>query len=150
VIVEIGPGTGVFTKAIAQQINPEVLFFAIEFNADFVRITRQRCPEIKVYEGDAKDILYYLKQQGVLHCDCIISSLPWAAFTHKEQKELLLALKQTLTKNGVFITFAYVQGTYLASGKRFKSLLDETFSKVEITRIIWRNVPPAYIYRGVK
>jgi phospholipid N-methyltransferase len=150
VIVEIGPGTGVFTKAIAQQLTSGAVFFAIEFNPDFVRLTKQQCPEVEVYEGDAKDILHYLKQQGVKHCDCIVSSLPWAAFTHKEQKELLQALNQALTTDGVFITFAYVQGLYLASGKRFKSLLNATFSRVEISNIIWRNVPPATIYKAVK
>jgi phospholipid N-methyltransferase len=34
--------------------------------------------------------------------------------------------------------------------RRFRRRLREQFSDVASTRTIWRNIPPAYVYRAVK
>ncbi|NCP67444.1 methyltransferase domain-containing protein [bacterium] len=150
VIVEIGPGTGVFTEEILRTKSNDCVFFAIEFNAQFAALTRSRCPGVTLFEGDGKDIKQYLSQIGVTQCDCIISSLPWAAFSQVQQKGLMKAFYEVLSPEGLFITFAYVQGTYLPLGKKFKALLNENFDEVITSKIVWRNIPPALIYKAQK
>ncbi|TIS52710.1 MAG: SAM-dependent methyltransferase, partial [Mesorhizobium sp.] len=52
-VLEVGPGTGVITRAIlAQGVKPENLY-AIEYSTDFVRHLRRLYPRVNVIEGDA-------------------------------------------------------------------------------------------------
>jgi hypothetical protein len=51
------------------------------------------------------------------------------------------------TGGGAFATFAYLQGTFLPAGRSFKKRLTKYFSKVVKSKVIWRNLPPAFVYR---
>ena len=89
VVVELGPGTGVFTELILQHLPRGAVFFALELNSGFVAETRKRCPSATVYHDSAAHIKKYLRQHGAEQCDCIISSLPWGVFEKRLQIELL-------------------------------------------------------------
>ena len=54
------------------------------------------------------------------------------------------------TPGGQFATFAYLQGLLLPAGQRFKDKLAQSFSKVEKSPTVWRNLPPAFVYRCTK
>jgi phospholipid N-methyltransferase len=47
---------------------------------------------------------------------------------------------------GVFITFAYLHGLRLKGARRFRMLLENSFSGVAVSRPVWWNIPPAIIY----
>jgi len=147
VVVEFGPGTGVFTEKILQEISPAIKFFAIEVNPFFVEATQKRCPSAKIYLDSAENVGKRLTENGLEKCDCIISGLPWADFSEKKQKELLKAIVNALRPDGQFITFAYIQGLFLPFGRRFRKLLQKNFKKTERSKIVWRNIPPAFVYR---
>ena len=51
-----------------------------------------------------------------------------------------------LVKDGLFITFAYLQGLVMPGAQVLRKRLGTMFSKVSRTRIIWGNVPPAFAY----
>ncbi|MGD6027743.1 hypothetical protein QUV00_22990, partial [Xanthomonas citri pv. citri] len=54
-VLEVGPGTGVITKAIlGLGAKPENLY-AVEFSHDFVLHLRRNYPGVNVIEGDAFD-----------------------------------------------------------------------------------------------
>ncbi|MBT3407940.1 SAM-dependent methyltransferase [Candidatus Woesearchaeota archaeon] len=145
-IIELGSGTGVFTKEIVKQKNSKSTFFCLEINKEFVSITKKNCPGIIVYNSSADKINKYLLKHNEKYCDCIISGLPWAAFDNSLQINLLNSIYDSLSKNGVFLTFAYIQGSYLPSGMKFKQLLLKKFKSVEKSKIIWKNLPPAFVY----
>ena len=146
VVVEFGPGTGVFTEKILEKISGDAKTFALEINADFVKETRRRCPEAIVYYDSAVNVAPCLKKAGVERCDRIISGLPWACFPHEVQDQLLDTVADILEPGGKFVTFAYVHGLFLPSGRRFKRCLCARFRKVVASRIIWQNLPPAFVY----
>ena len=56
-------------------------------------------------------------------------------------------LTTVLRPGGQFVTFAYHAGTLLPAGRRFKKLLPRYFSSVEKSPTVWRNAPPAFVYR---
>ncbi len=60
------------------------------------------------------------------------------------------AMFAVLAPGGQFATFAYWQGVALPSGKRFARLLDQRFSSVGRSRTVWKNMPPAFVYRCVR
>jgi len=149
-VIELGSGTGVFTKRIMKKINTETSFFVLEINDYFVKETRRRCPGIKVYHDSANNINQYLIENGYNSCDCVISGLPWSYFDYNLQKEMLLNIEKSLCRGGSFITYAHLHGLILPSAKRFKKLLNEIFLNVSMSKIIWKNFPPCIIYHAKK
>lgn len=145
-IVELGPGTGVFSKRIMQKKNVNTSYFAIEINPSFVQQMRQHLPECKVYCDSSEHLGRYLKMNNVEYADRIISGLPWTAFETSLQKRLIEEIHRHLTVDGVFVTFAYFPLNHLPSGRRFKTLLQNTFDHVAVTKVVWLNFPPAFVY----
>jgi phospholipid N-methyltransferase len=150
VVVEFGPGTGVFTAEILRQLPPDCWFFAMELVEEFAKATRQRCPQAEVVEASAAEVGQHLAARDCDVADAIISGLPWASFPEVLQDEILGAAAEALAPGGRFCTFAYVQGVWLPAGRRFKKKLDERFDQVEQTAVVWGNLPPAFVYRATK
>lgn len=146
VIVELGPGTGIFTKKILEKKSKKSIFFALETNHSFVSETKRNCPDAIIHQDSAVNIKKYLIKHNVRSCDCIISGLPWVSFDNKLQQELMGSIVSCLDKGGEFATFAYLQGLILPAGKRFKNILEDNFSQVTRSRIVWKNIPPAFVY----
>jgi len=145
-VVELGSGTGVFTKHILLHISPTTTFFCIEKNKLFAEQTKKNCPKATVYCDSAEHIQTYLHKHHQKKCDAIICGLPWSSFTTSIQKNLLQSIYASLDTNGEFLTFAYIHGLFLPSGIRFFTLLKKTFKEVKKSKIIWKNFPPAIVY----
>lgn len=146
-VVEFGPGTGVATEVIQQRLRPQVKFFSIERSPDLAAKTRQRCPSVDVVEGCVTQIEQYCQARGIQTIDGVISGLPWASFSTQLQDSIMESMFRVLPAGGQFATFAYLQGLMLPAGKRFASLLKRNFSEVVKSPVVWRNVPPAFVYR---
>ena len=150
VVVEYGPGTGAFTGLILERLKPGALFFAIEKNPVMAREFKRRFPEVTIYNDSVGRVEAFCTELGAEAVDCIICGLPWASFTSRLQEELLGATCRVLRPGGRFATFAYLQGLLLPSGRAFKRRLYTYFSTVTTSRTVWRNLPPAFVYRCVK
>jgi len=150
VVIEMGPGTGVFTESLAAELAPGSRFFALEINPRFVEATRRRCPGVIVHMDSATNARAHLENIGAEHCDLIVSSLPWATFGPSLQSEILDTIVDVLRPGGRLLTFAYLQGLAMPSGQRFRKALDARFGEVTKSPTVWRNVPPAFVYSAVK
>jgi phospholipid N-methyltransferase len=145
-IVEFGPGTGSFTEAIRLRLGNGSQLIAIEQNEAFADILRKRFPDLDLVHGSVEALPEILRQRGGASADCILSGLPWAVFEPEKQRKILSAAAASLRPGGVFATFAYVHGLVLPSARRFRSLLETTFGDVRQSEIVWRNLPPAFVY----
>jgi phosphatidylethanolamine/phosphatidyl-N-methylethanolamine N-methyltransferase len=150
VVVEFGPGTGAFTEVILRKVDPGTTFLAIETNESLAAVTRRRCPGARVVHASAESVRTHLEACGLASCDCIVSGLPFASFPAAQQDAILAAVRDVLSPGGRFVTFAHVGGALLPAGRRFRARLRETFADVSSTRTIWRNIPPAFVYRAVR
>ncbi len=149
-VVEFGPGTGVVTEVIAKKIGGDTQFLALETSQDFVHVLREQCPEARIIHDSAANTRQYLEELGLDSCDCIVSGLPWAGFDEPLQEELLQAIVDVLKPGGRFVTYTYIYSPKLPGGKRFRGKLEERFSDVGKTQMVWRNVPPAFAYYATK
>jgi phospholipid N-methyltransferase len=95
-IVEIGPGSGAFTKHILPTLHPTQTFFAIEKDMHLQQQLMKTLPDLQVYNGCASDIEIYMRDIGISSVDCIISSLPRALFENTLQNKLLSSLYDAL------------------------------------------------------
>ncbi|HEG2581973.1 TPA: methyltransferase domain-containing protein [Campylobacter lari] len=143
-IVEIGPGTGNFTKYILKQKSHNARFFAVEINPHMAKKLKQNIKNIDIEVNSAEFLPNMLEKRAINSVDLIISGIPWALLNSKEQDLLLKSIHDALEENGCFATFAYILPT--PKGRAFKKKLFATFSKVEISPIIWQNLPPAFVY----
>ena len=146
-IVELGPGTGVFTKTIIEKMGKDAHFFAVERNDDIYEHFIEAYPKVKAYNLCASELLKMMSEEGIDKLDIVLSGLPWAAFPQDVQSMIMDSVVEALKDGGVFTTFAYLQGFMLPAAHRFKALLKDKFSSVQTSKIVWRNAPPAFVYR---
>lgn len=149
-VVELGPGTGVFTEQIFKQLSDDSLFFAIELNEYFVQATNIRCPKVNVYHDEAASLPIYLQQNNCSYADRVICSLPWTIFDEYEQDHMLTTISDSLKTGGVFLSIIYWGARFRAGGRYFIDSLPNHFSSVRSTPIIWHNLPPTQIYCCIK
>lgn len=149
-VAEIGPGTAVFTSHILGKIPSDTKYFAIEINLSMYECFLEKFPGVKIYNADAAHMKKILKLEEIENVDVVISGLPWALFTLKLQCRIMKAISEALPVGGRFATYAYLQGTVMPGGSRFKKLLERHFSSVTKSKTVWNNVPPAFVYRCIK
>jgi phospholipid N-methyltransferase len=149
-VVEFGPGTGVFTEAIAARLSNDARFIAIEQSAELAETTRKRVPGVNVIQDSATKVAELCRQSSMESVDAIVCGLPWAAFPESLTDEIMDAMFSVLRPGGQFATFAYWQGVILPAGMRFSRRLNRTFRSVEKSPTAWRNLPPAFVYRCIR
>ena len=146
-VVELGAGTGAFTGPISERVGKQTVFFALEIEDASVQVLRRRFPRVTVYPDSAERIPDYLARHGKARADYIISGLPWATLPESVQERIWNAVVSTLAPEGVFVTFSYFHARWLPRGRRFRQRLHQHFRRVEISPMVWANLPPAFVYR---
>jgi phospholipid N-methyltransferase len=146
-VVELGAGTGVFTRLIGARVKPGALVLAFEIDPGLAAELHGEVPGVVIINDTAERALEHLRQAGRDSADCIVSGLPWALFSAELQERLLGAVVAALKPGGRFATFAYVPAAWLPTGRRFRRTLHRHFPRVETTHVVWRNFPPAFVYR---
>jgi len=146
-VVEFGPGTGVFTRAVMQRMHGEARFMAIEQSERLASIARQNCPGAVIRCDTVTNLHRLCDADSIDTIDAVVCGLPWAAFSDSLQREILDVMTARMSPGGTFATFAYLQGVYLPAGRRFSRRLDDYFSTIRRSPTVWRNLPPAFVYR---
>lgn len=149
-VVELGPGTGVFTELIEEKLRPGAKFLCFEIDAEMADRLRKKFPRVCVVNDSIEHLSRYLADEACPGIDAAISGLPWAAFSPTRQERLLDATVAPLRPGGRFATFAYSHAAWMPPARRFRELLESRFSEVETSSVVWRNVPPAFVYRCTK
>lgn len=150
VILEFGAGTGSFTAAILQAKRPGAHVVAIEQNRRLCAILRRRFPDLCVVPDSVEHAGRILTDHGLDRACCVVSGLPWAAFDEPLQDRLLAATLEALGPGGRFVTFTYAHSLLLPAAKRFREKIEHIFAHITTSRVIWRNLPPALVYRCTK
>jgi phosphatidylethanolamine/phosphatidyl-N-methylethanolamine N-methyltransferase len=146
-VVELGAGTGVFTRLIAEHARPDAVMLAFEIDPELARGLDGRVRGVRIVNDTAEHLEHHLQAAGRSAADVVLSGLPWAAFSRGLQERLLRVVVGALRRGGRFATFAYAGAAQLPSGRRFRALLEASFARVETTHTVYRNFPPAFVYR---
>ena len=75
VVVELGPGTGSFTRLIWERLGEASDFFALELDEASVKRLRSDFPGLEVCHQSAEDLPELLGERGI-KADCVVSLLP--------------------------------------------------------------------------
>ncbi len=139
VVVELGPGTGVFTEKILEKLGENTQLIVVELNDDFFNTLQNKFqqPNLHLKHGSADQIGKYLKELGFEKADLIISSLPLANFPSELRKNVIETAKNCLDDKGKFVQFQYSLQSLRTLKRNFHSV------KVDFTAF---NFPPAFVY----
>lgn len=140
-LVELGPGTGVFTDIIIDRMQPDAKLLVFELNDAFYNALNKRIndPRVQVIHDSAEHINNYLEDGQKM--DAIISSLPLMVFPEQLRRSVVSASHEALRPKGKYVQFQY--------SLQSKKLLESVFEKVSVKFTI-KNFPPAFVYTCLK
>ena len=141
VIVEIGPGTGPFTRALLESgVKPSQLLL-VEFDAEFVRHLRLRFPGVTVLQGDASQLPQLLKEMGHYEVPKILSGLPLRSMPKPIRAGITRAMASSLSNQGSLVQFSYFVAPPLDEGEVKTCGLTGRRAKA-----VMANIPPAFVW----
>jgi phosphatidylethanolamine/phosphatidyl-N-methylethanolamine N-methyltransferase len=140
--VELGPGTGVVTRALIGKGLPMRQLVMVEREPKFLGKLKREFPHALIVRGDAcylKDILH---KHGILQVAAVVSSLPLLGMPDTIRHTILNTAFDVIKPDGVFIQFTY----------GLLSPVPETHQRDigirgNIAKQIWCNFPPARVWR---
>jgi phosphatidylethanolamine/phosphatidyl-N-methylethanolamine N-methyltransferase len=144
-VVELGPGTGVITRAIAAQLGPEAHALSIDIEPAFVAEIARRYPTIEAVCGSAADLEALLRARSMFPADHIVSGLPFASLPGEVTSSILDAIGASLRSGGTFTTFQYMNGYPTPLARSFRRAMTERMGGPPVRRSVWRNIPPAFV-----
>lgn len=142
-VLELGPGTGVITKAILQRgIAPSNLF-SVEYSPDFFNHLQQTYPQVNFLQGDAFDLDHVLGDARTQQFDSVISAVPLLNFPMEKRLAFLDDLLTRIPVGRPVMQISYGPVSPLPVGRGAYS--------VEGFDFILRNLPPArlWVYRRI-
>ncbi len=137
-IVELGPGTGAFTRLLLRRF-PRNPVFAVERNPRFAKLLSQKYPRLRVGKICASKLCAYLRENGVTlgSVGGVLSGLPLTGFDKQLRLAIFEAIERALIPGG-----RYVQMTY-------HRLIWRSFHPAGLVSLpahrVWRNIPPAVV-----
>jgi len=143
-VVELGAGTGVFTRALLDaKIAPDKLL-VVELNPELHEYLHEQFPLVRVVNGDACDLKEIAMKEGFLTTglvDAVISGLGLLSMPRSLQKAIVEAALSVLRPDGCFIQFTYGPKSPIP-----RDLAEELGLSVRRGGFAWRNVPPASVF----
>jgi len=143
VLVEYGPGDGVFTRFLLEKMSPGSRLILIEANEDFAGHLKETINDsrVTVHNILAGDVESVIDGEDMGNIDYVLSGIPFS-FLDKDRKRIVLqATKNILKKGGKFLA-------YQTSGHLKKPVM-EVFGNYDI-EMEMLNIPPYLIYDVVK
>jgi phospholipid N-methyltransferase len=140
VVVEFGPGTGVFTEQLVRRMRADARLIVFELDAAFAADLqgRLRDPRVQIINASAADSQQHLAALAALPVDCIISGLPFASLPRPVTHTILQTTVSVLKPGGLFVTYQYTPV--------LRGLFQHYFPQARIARIVFRNIPPALVF----
>ena len=143
-VIELGPGTGVFTDAMIARGIPEDRLVLVEMGASFAQLLRLRLPAATVLEMDATRLGKTLMPGGE-RAGAVVSGLPVLAMPPRVVMHIVHGAFVHLRDGGAMYQFTY--GPRCPVRRPILDRLGLTAKRVGGAML---NVPPASVYRIVR
>ncbi len=137
-VLELGPGTGIFTRALLQNGVRQDQLVLVERNPTFAALLRGRFPEATLIEGDAQ----HLRLAAPRKIGAAISGLPLLSMPRQAVRDILEAVFRHLTDDGCLFQFTYGPRCPVPA-----ALLEILHLEASFLRWVPLNLPPASVYR---
>jgi len=142
-IVEYGPGNGVITRILLNNMKPNATLYVFETNENFIiDLSKIKDSRLFIINDDAENAKQVLESKyQIKKVDYIVSTIPFTLIDNKKRKSIINDSFILLKEKGRFITYQY-------------SLLIFNLIKWKFKSVQWKfvllNLPPAFIIYGIK
>jgi phosphatidylethanolamine/phosphatidyl-N-methylethanolamine N-methyltransferase len=144
-VVELGPGTGSFTRAIVERLAPGSRFVAIELDREFVERLRRRWPSVEFVLGSAVEVEQLVKKRNLQPVDHIVSGLPVASLPIEDSRQIMDGIQHILRPGGTFSTFQYLHGYWMRPGRVFRREMSLRMGGPPHRQLVLKNFPVSFI-----
>jgi phosphatidylethanolamine/phosphatidyl-N-methylethanolamine N-methyltransferase len=138
-VIELGAGTGNVTQALLDAGLPPDRLIVVERDPAFYILLKQRFPFLKILRGDAARLRRVLAPLGIDGAVAVVSSLPLLSMPKLIRQRIVEESFAVLAERGTFIQYTY--GAFSPLRRRQSGL------KGEVAERVWRNFPPAAVWR---
>lgn len=142
-VMELGVGTGSFTKLLKEIVPDEKSYLGIEQDKNLVQFLRKNFSEMCFIQGNACKalILHELSKFGKV--DYILSGLPFVSMPKEVSKKIFAQIEKFMDQGCMFRTFQYAHGYYLPPAINLRDFMNKRYGICERSPLILRNIPPA-------
>jgi len=137
-VLELGPGTGVITKAILETGISADKVYSVEYDNCFLAGLKGRYPGVNFLQGDAFRISQIAKELGIEQFDCVISALPLLNFPAAQRLRLVKSALKLIGNQRPMVQFSYGRRPPVPARPKY-------FSVIHMDSV-FRNIPPARIW----
>ncbi|MRX70780.1 methyltransferase domain-containing protein [Bacillus lacus] len=135
-IVELGAGTGVFTKYISQNAKNGSSVLIIEQDFYMREKLKKEYPSF-YFASNAEELTVIMDKMNLKKADAVISGLPFANFSDESRTSIMNEVKNSLQEDGAFVGFQY--------SFQMKEMLKAYYNSVSF-KFVPLNIPPAFVY----
>ena len=140
VVVEYGPGTGVFTKVLIERLSPKSKLILIDTNPEFVSVLRKvEDPRVHVFHDSAENVRSVLERAGEKRADYVISGIPFSFFGEDLKGRIIRDTESVLKGGGKFLVYQY--------STHVKRYLKRSFRSVS-TGVEIFHIPPIFMFEA--
>ena len=144
VVLELGVGTGAITKFLQSRILDSKSYLGIELDKDLVKTLKRNFEDLEIVCGNACDAYSIHKKSGLGKVRYIICCLPFVSLPNEVGERILGQVDKFMQKGCTFRTFQYAHGYYMPSAIKLREFMRERYGKSRRSKLIVKNVPPAY------
>jgi phosphatidylethanolamine/phosphatidyl-N-methylethanolamine N-methyltransferase len=138
-VVELGGGTGSITRGLlAAGLAPESLI-VVERDERLHRLLQERFPELLVLRGDATELVQLLRPLGIGQVSAVVSGLPLLSMPKRLRHRIVDESFALMGEKGALVQFTYGVASPLPE--------HEFPVKGRVRALVWRNLPPAFVWR---
>lgn len=144
IVIELGVGTGSFTKPISQIVSCDKSYLGVEISRDFVKALKKEYPNLRFVCGNATKLQKLHEKSGLGKVGYIISGIPFVTLPNEVGDEILAEISKFMDEGCMFRTFQYAHGYYMPSAVKLRKFMRSRYGKARKSPLIVKNVPPAY------
>jgi phosphatidylethanolamine/phosphatidyl-N-methylethanolamine N-methyltransferase len=140
-VLEIGPGTGVVTRAILARGVKAQNLYVVEYSPDFVSHLEEQFPGVNVIQGDGFDLDSALGEHHGLTFDSVVSGVPLLNFPVGQRVRYVEGLLDRIPAGRPVMQLTYGPMSPVPAGRGSY--------RVEHYDFVLRNIPPTqlWVYR---
>jgi phospholipid N-methyltransferase len=149
-IIEVGPGSGPFTRYLLSKLRPDARLLLIEFNADLANLLRRKFvdPRVTIHTGSATETATIAREHRFENVDCVLNGMPFSILTPPQKHDVMDDTFDVLAPGGQSIVYQFASQPF-TPGNDLRPLIRQRFGAVSL-RFTWFNVPPLSIYHATR
>lgn len=138
-VIELGPGTGRFTRTLLGRLPHDAQLVAIDSSKGFIHSLVDKIADDRLVpaHGDAQDLEAIARRVGLDRANAVISGIPFSTLPHADGRKIIHAVRTMLAPDGHLLAYQM--------RRALEPLMAENFSCIH-SAMEWRNLPPCHLY----